>query len=146
MPSTCPTDGLPTNAAIFIQDAHPHNPPAGSRDTTFNPNPGFNGDVYSVALQPGGQIVAAGNFTIVNNYPRNNIVRLNANGTMDTAFLNGLVGANAPVQAVLVQTDGRVLAGGSFSKMNNLNRNGLPPLMSYGTLDSSFYNSAGGDN
>jgi uncharacterized repeat protein (TIGR01451 family)/uncharacterized delta-60 repeat protein len=138
--------GFPTNASVFIQDAETYNRPAGSPDTAFIPDPGFNGDVFSVALQSGGQIVAAGNFTTVNNYPRNNIVRLNADGTMDTAFLNGLVGANAAIQAVLVQTDGRVLAGGSFTKMNGLNRNGLARLMSDGTLDSSFNTGAGGDN
>ena len=140
------TYGFPTNVQVFIQDAELFNRPAGSPDSVFNPNPGFNGDVFSVAIQSGGQIVAAGSFSTVNNYPRNNIARLNADGSMDTTFLNGLVGANAPIQAVLVQTDGRVLAGGSFSKMNGLNRNGLARLMTDGTLDSSFNTAAGGDN
>ena len=138
--------GSQINVPVFIVDAQRFNLPAGSPDTSFAPNPGFNGDVYGVALQPNGQIIAVGNFSVVNNYPRNSIVRLNADSSLDTTFLNGLAGANGPIQTVLVQTDGRILVGGSFSKINSLNRNGLTRLMSDGTLDSSFNSSAGGDS
>jgi len=59
--------------------------------------------------------------------------------SVDTTFLNnGTHRANGPIQTILVQTDGRLLVGGPFSKINNLNRNGLARLMSDGTLDSSF--------
>ncbi len=138
--------GSPTSARVYIVDAQSFNLPAGSPDTFFAPNPGFNGDVYGVSLQTNGQIVAAGAFTVVNNFPRNNIARLNADGSMDTTFLNGLAGANGPIQTLLVQSDGRILAGGPFTKINNLNRNGLARLMSDGTLDSSFNAGAGGDS
>jgi uncharacterized repeat protein (TIGR01451 family)/uncharacterized delta-60 repeat protein len=138
--------GFPTSAQVYIVDAQTNNVPAGSVDTFFAPNPGFDGDVYSVGLQTNGQIVAAGAFSVVNNFPRNSIARLNADGSIDTTFLNGLAGANGPIQTILVQTDGRILAGGPFTKMNQLNRNGLTRLMSDGTLDSSFNAGAGGDN
>ena len=145
-PSQPGTLGYPSSALVYIVDAETFNYPAGSPDTSFVPNPGFNGDVYGVALQTNGQIVAVGNFSIVNNYPRNGIARLNTDSTIDTTFLNGLAGANGPIQTVLIQTDGRILAAGPFSQMNNLNRNGLVRLMSDGTLDSSFNSGAGGDN
>ncbi len=58
----------------------------------------------------------------------------------------GSAGANGPIQTILVQTDGRILAGGPFTKINGLNRNGLVRLMSDGSLDSSFDAGAGGDN
>ncbi len=138
--------GYQTNARVFIVDAQRFTRPAGSYDTSFIPSPGFNGDVYGIALQTNSQIIAVGNFSVVNNYPRNCIVRLNADSSLDTTFLNGLVGANGPVQTALVQTDGRIIVGGSFSKINNLNRNGLTRLMTDGTLDSSFNSSAGGDS
>ena len=138
--------GSQSSARVYIVDAEYFNYPAGAVDTLFTPNPGFNGDVYSVAMQTNGQIVAVGAFTVVNNFPRNHIVRLNADSSIDTTFLNGLVGANGPIQTVLVQSDGRILAGGPFTKVDNLNRNGLVRLMSDGTLDSSFNAGAGGDN
>jgi uncharacterized delta-60 repeat protein/uncharacterized repeat protein (TIGR01451 family) len=138
--------GSPTNAQVHIVDAETYTYPAGSPDTSFTPNPGFNGDVYSVGLQTNGQIVAAGAFSIVDNYPRNNIARLNADSSLDTSFLNGLAGANGSVQTVLVQSDGRIVAGGSFTKVDDLNRNGLVRLMSDGSLDSSFNAGAGGDS
>ena len=138
--------GSQSSARVYIVDAESFNYPAGSVDRLFAPNPGFNGDVYSVGVQTNGQIVAAGAFTIVNNYPRNRIARLNADGSIDTTFLNGLAGANGPIQTLLVQSDGRMLAGGPFTKVDNLNRNGLARLMSDGTLDSSFNAGAGGDN
>ncbi len=80
--------GLPDQRAVYIVDAQSFNYPAGSLDTGFAPNPGFNGDVSSVGLQTNGQIVAAGAFTVVNNFPRNSIARLNANGSIDTTFLD----------------------------------------------------------
>lgn len=138
--------GFPTSAQVYIVDAQTNNVPAGSVDTFFAPNPGFDGDVYSVGLQADGQIVAAGAFSVVNDFPRNSIARLSTDGSIDTTFLNGLAGANGPIQTILMQTDGRILAGGPFTKMNLLNRNGLARLMSDGTLDSSFNAGAGGDN
>jgi uncharacterized repeat protein (TIGR01451 family)/uncharacterized delta-60 repeat protein len=145
-PSQPGTLGSPSSALVYIVDAETFNYPAGSPDSSFVPNPGFNGDVYGVALQTNGGIIAVGDFSIVNNFPRNGIARLNTDSTIDTTFLNGLAGANGPIQTVLIQTDGRILAAGTFSQMNNLNRNGLVRLMSDGTLDSSFNSGAGGDN
>ena len=52
---------------------------------------------------------------MVNNYPRNRIARLNADGSLDSTFLdpnNGLSGANGAIQTMLVQSDGRILASG----------------------------------
>ena len=138
--------GYQTSARVYIVDAESFNLPAGSPDTSFVSDPGFNGDVYSVGLQTNGQIIAAGAFSVLNNFPRNNIARLNADSSIDTTFLNGLAGANGPIQTVLVQSNGRILAGGPFTKMDGLNRNGLVRLMSDGSLDSSFNAGAGGDN
>jgi uncharacterized repeat protein (TIGR01451 family)/uncharacterized delta-60 repeat protein len=144
-PSQPGTLGYPSSAQVYIVDAESFIYPAGSPDG-FDPDPGFNGDVFGVALQTNGQIVAVGDFTVVNNYPRSGIARLNTDSTIDTAFLNQLAGANGPIQTLLIQTDGRILAGGPFTQVNNLNRNGLARLMSDGTLDSSFNSAAGGDN
>ena len=131
---------VPTNATVSIQDAEGssyHQP--GPVDTGFNPlYGGMNDDVYCVALQPNGQIIAGGNFTQVNGNNLNRIVRLNANNTVDTGFLNSLTGANGAVEAVVVQTDGRVLLGGAFSRVNGFSHNSIARLQTDGSSDTSF--------
>ncbi len=141
--------GFQTNSRVYIVDAETFNQPPGSPDTAFVTSPGFNGDVNSVAVQTNGQILAAGAFTIANNSPRAGIARLNSDGTLDSGFLNannGLSGANGAIQTILLQSDGRILAGGPFTKVDGLNRNGLARFMPDGTLDSSFNAGAGGDS
>ena len=106
--------------------------------------PGMNGDVLALALQTNGQILAGGNFTAVNGTPENYIARLNADGSLDNAgFLNGLVGANGAVQAVVCQTDSRVVIGGAFTTADGIFRNYIARLMTDGSLDTSFNPGAG---
>ena len=84
------------------------------------------GDVLALALQPNGQIVVGGNYTAVANVPENNIARLNADGTLDDNFLNGLYGADGPVNALAVQSNSRILMGGAFTSVNGIYRNCVP--------------------
>jgi uncharacterized delta-60 repeat protein len=129
--------GSPSSAVVNILDAETYNRPPGSPDGTFDA--GMNGDVLALALQPNGQILAGGSFTFVNGVPENSIARLNADGSLDSAgFLNGLAGANGTVQAVVCQTDGRVLIGGSFTSADGITRNHIARLMTDGSLDTSF--------
>jgi uncharacterized repeat protein (TIGR01451 family)/uncharacterized delta-60 repeat protein len=131
--------GFPSFSLVNILDASFYDQTPGSPDTTFKADPGFNDDVYSIALQPGGQIVAAGNFTVANGLPINHIARLNADGTIDTTFLvNLLGGANDAVRAVISQTDTRMVVGGAFSTFNTVARNGLARLNFDGNVDTGF--------
>jgi uncharacterized repeat protein (TIGR01451 family)/uncharacterized delta-60 repeat protein len=138
--------GFPTTAVVNIRDAQTFNQPAGSVDTTFNPNPGLNGNVFSLALQTNGQIIVAGDFTSANSFQRGAIARFNGDSTIDTGFLSIQSGANGTIQSVLVQTDGRILAGGSFTVMNGIARTRLVRLLTDGNIDSSFVSSAAADN
>ena len=63
-------------------------------------------------MQTNGQILVGGSFTTLNGTARNNIGRLNPDGTLDTAFDPG---AGGLVHALVVQADGKILAGGSFT-------------------------------
>ena len=129
--------GSPSNAVVNILDANYYIWPPGSPDGSFTP--GMNGDVLALALQPNGQILAGGNFTFVNGVPENCIARLNADGSLDRAgFLNGYSGANGAVQAVVCQTDGRVIIGGAFNNVDGTARNRIARLMTDGSLDTSF--------
>jgi uncharacterized delta-60 repeat protein len=139
------TLGAVSNAQVNILDVESFNRPSGSPDTAFN-SPGINGSVFSLALQTNGQILAGGNFSAVGTVAKNNIARLNPDGTLDANFLSGLSGANGPVLALVCQTDGQILAAGSFSAINGVNRNYISRLNTDGSLDSTFNPGLGADN
>jgi uncharacterized delta-60 repeat protein len=136
--------GSPINAKVNILDAEYYNWPPGLLDGTFTP--GMNGDVLALALQTNRQILVGGNFTYVNGTPENYIARLNADGSLDSAgFLNGYSGANGAVQAIVCQTDNRVIIGGAFISVDGIARNHIARLMTDGSLDTSFNPGPGAD-
>jgi uncharacterized delta-60 repeat protein len=137
--------GTFVNAAVHIVDAESYNRPPGSPDTAFIAA-GMNGSVFTLALQPGGQILAGGSFTAVGTQPEGGFARLNPDGTLDTSFLSGLAGANGSVQSIVCQTDGRILLGGSFGSVNGVFRNFIARVMTDGSLDTSFNPGSGADN
>jgi uncharacterized delta-60 repeat protein len=115
----------------------------GTLDTAFNPQP--NDDVYALALQADGKILIGGAFDGFTpnggaNVARNVIARLNPDGTVDPAFDPNVEGN---VQALAVQPDGKILAGGSFSSLApfggaSVTRNCLARLNPDGTVDNAF--------
>lgn len=140
------TLGSPTNSTVNIVDAETYNQPPGSSDSAFDPSAGMNGSVFALALQSDGQIVAGGNFTIANGSPINRIARLNTDGTLDTSFLNGLSGADGAINALISQTDDRIVVGGAFANIDGIIRSRVARLMTDGSLDTSFNPGSGADN
>jgi len=137
--------GSTTAAIVQILDAESYNRPPGSPDAGFIAA-GMNGNVFTLALQPGGQILAGGNFTAVGSTSEGSFARLNPDGTLDTTFLSGLAGANGSVQSIVCQTDGRILVGGSFGSVDGYYRNFIARVMTDGSLDTSFNPGSGADN
>ncbi|WP_415793372.1 delta-60 repeat domain-containing protein, partial [Flavobacterium saliperosum] len=80
----------------------------------FGSLPGFNNAFNSTATQPDGKIVMGGFFTAFKGVTENYIIRLNADGSKDTAFNTG-TGFNDYVYSVVLQPDGKVLVGGYFT-------------------------------
>ncbi len=112
----------------------------GSLDTTFNIGTGINGSyVNMLAVQPDGDVVIVGLFSQFNGVSRNNLARLNSDGSLDTSF-NPTGGANAPVYAVALQTDGKILIGGDFTSVGGYSYDRLARLNSDGSVDTSFVN------
>ena len=109
----------------------------GTLDSAFNPGSGAPAIVWSLALQPDGKILAAGNFTFFNQKRCGHIVRLNPDGGVDTSFTTG-GGADAPVYAVALQSDGKILIGGDFVQANKVERNRVARLNPDGSLDPTF--------
>jgi uncharacterized delta-60 repeat protein len=113
-------------------------------------NPGVNGAVGSIAVQADGKIFIAGNdFTTVAGQSHTNLARLNADGTLDSAFnlnLGPIDNYPSPwVDAVAVQSEGRVLIGGGFVAWNGQWQTNLTQLKPDGSTDTGFNPEATGD-
>ena len=86
----------------------------GSIDTSFNIGTGFNNTVSTLAIQSDGKIVVGGQFTTYQGVSANRIVRLNSNGSIDTSFNIG-TGFNNWVNTLAIQSDGKIVGGGTFT-------------------------------
>jgi uncharacterized delta-60 repeat protein len=103
-------------------------------------NPGANGSVTAIAIQPDGRIIIGGAFTLVAGQSRGRIARLNSDGTLDAAFDPG---ANGSVNCILVMEDSKILVGGSFSILGGSGRTNIGRLNADGTVDATFVARAG---
>ncbi|HEY0606273.1 MAG TPA: hypothetical protein VGD58_25345 [Herpetosiphonaceae bacterium] len=111
--------------------------PDGTIDPSFNPGLGANSSIRAIALQPDGKILIGGEFNAVNGIARGGIARLHANGALDESFAVG-GGTNGRVFGLALQPDGKIVIGGSFSAVNNVERISIARLNSDGSLDTTF--------
>ncbi|MFC4818317.1 MULTISPECIES: T9SS type A sorting domain-containing protein [unclassified Flavobacterium] len=121
----------------------------GSLDTNFNSSgTGANGvnSIYGMDIQQDGKIIIGGDFTAYNGVSRNNIARLNTDGTLDTSFNSGNGGNTTSIDEIIIQPDGKILIAGPFTSYNNFPMNGLARLNTDGSLDTSFVIGTGFDN
>jgi uncharacterized delta-60 repeat protein len=108
----------------------------GTSDTNFNPGPITYG-VAAIALQPDGKVVITRKFIGDFGATTNDVVRLNSNGGLDNSFTPAIFETFA-VNSIAVQSNGRILVGGSFERINGTNCNNLVRLYPSGGLDGSF--------
>ena len=111
--------------------------PNGEVDSTFNTGRGFDEKVSVIIVQPDGKLLVGGSFTNFNGTPRRYIARLHENGTLDTSFRVN-PGPDAPITAIALQADGKVLVGGRFIYYDRFFRQYLARLLPDGALDRSF--------
>ncbi|MBS1742086.1 MAG: T9SS type A sorting domain-containing protein [Bacteroidetes bacterium] len=120
--------------------------------------------IFSMAVQTDGKIIAGGHFTRISGTggapSYSNIARLNSDGKRDQTF-NGTftdeggsilnIGAfGGDVNAVAIQADGKILAGGDFTNYrtasNTINVNRIMRLTSDGDVDVDFNAGGSGAN
>jgi uncharacterized delta-60 repeat protein len=106
---------------------------------SFDPN--ANSVVWSIAVQADGKILAGGDFNGANSIggqARNRIARLDATTGLADSFNPN---ANNTVNAIAVQADGKILAGGFFNGPNSIGgqtRNRIARLEIDGRLDQTL--------
>lgn len=117
----------------------------GSIDLTFNINSGFNDVVKSLIIQTDGKIIVGGAFTSFSNGTKNRIVRLNQNGIEDNTFVIG-TGFDNSVNAMDLQTDGKIIIVGEFTYYNASLSNRIIRLNTNGSKDQNFIVGVGFNN
>ena len=114
----------------------------GSLDASFNPGTGFYSSVslnivYSIVLQPDGNVITAGEFNSYNGTPCNGIARLTPTGALDATFAIG-TGANAQVRGVAMRADGSFIICGPFTNFSTRGCGGVAHVSTTGQPDSAF--------
>ena len=113
----------------LAQQINPYFNPAFSLDSNAN--------AISQVLIDGSSSVLVGSFTSYNGYPSPGIVKLSANGSVDTSFNVGTgipYGANSIVKDV----NGNYLVAGTFSTYNGVTTGSLIRILPNGALDTNF--------
>jgi uncharacterized delta-60 repeat protein len=98
---------------------------SGGRDIWGNPT-----EIRAIEGQPDGKLLVAGLFTRFHGQSHRGIARLHADGRLDSTFsagegfdFAGAFGPNTPqVEAMVLLPDGQVLVGGSFNRVNGVER------------------------
>ena len=101
------------------------------------------GTIYATAVQADGKVIIGGIFSFVNGTARNNIARLNADGTLDTTWNPN---ANASVFALALDGSGNVYVGGQFGSIGGLSRSNIAkiPTTGSGAADATWNPGANG--
>ena len=109
----------------------------GMLDLTFDPlsSDVFGGVVNAIAIQDNGQIIVGGDFTAIGGLPRNNLARLNADGSADPTFDPN---PNFPVFDIVLTEDNKILVGGQFNEIAGSQQYRLAKLNLDGSIDATF--------
>ena len=103
--------------------------PSGNFDPSFGSGTGANGIINAMVIQSDGKIIVAGNFTTFNGVSRENIARLNSDGSLDESF-NPAAAATDDILEVLIQQDGKIIIA-DYTK-------GIVRMNTDGSLDTDF--------
>jgi len=111
----------------------------GTIDNDFNVGSGFDSDINSGSIiqQTDYKLVIGGSFTTYDGSTYNYIIRLNTDGTIDDSFNVGS-GFDNSVVALIQQSDGKLVVGGSFTTYDGSTYNKIIRLNTDGTIDNGF--------
>jgi uncharacterized delta-60 repeat protein len=115
----------------------------GSKDTSFISGTGFNNGISALALQNDGKIIIGGSFTTYKEFNDMFIIRLNADGSKNINFNNGNGFSGKNVTSISLQSDGKILIGGTFFSYQGITKNGICRLNTNGSIDNSFISGTG---
>lgn len=115
----------------------------GTLDATFATGTGLSPGLASeIAVQADGKVLVGGTFTSFAGTTVGRLVRILPTGAIDPAFNPGGAGAGNAVNAIVVQGDGSILIGGSFTTYNGIAKLRIARLNTNGGIDATFTGTA----
>lgn len=119
----------------------------GTRDASFDPGEGFNAPANTVAVLPDGSLLVGGEFAYCDRSGQSGCLRLSTSGAVDLTFNpgTGAGGTGTSVRCIVVQSDERIIIGGTFRSFNGQLRRSLCRLNNDGSLDETFITGEGFD-
>jgi uncharacterized delta-60 repeat protein len=113
----------------------------GTIDPTFNNTGTGANTIQKVISQPDGKIFIAGAFTIYNGIARKGVARLNTDGSLDNTFDpgSGLGLLGSYNQTMVLQSDGKIIVGGSFKSFNGITAGNVVRINPDGKQDTTFH-------
>ena len=115
--------------------------PSVTRLVRYTATGAIDGTFNSPIVDPADWTVDSAGRVIVS---KNGFFRLNLDGTIDTSFNVNIIG-DSNVTAVAVQSNGKMILGGEFSKANGINSGRIAKINQDGTTDTSFNSGSGFD-
>lgn len=113
----------------------------GSADTSFNPGTGPDGTILQMYEQSDGKVLLHGTFSNYNGSSASRIVRINADGSIDTSFNTG-TGLN-DIGKMAVQSDGKIIITDRFvTNFNENSVNGIVRINTDGSIDTTLTSTA----
>jgi len=119
----------------------------GDLDTGYNASLSTpaTGRIEATAIQPDGKVLVYGNFSIVSGTPVNpnpigpTLIRINADGTLDTSFIAPFIAPSAQViPDIALQSNGKIIVAGGFPTVGGQTMWGIARLNQDGSLDPTF--------
>jgi len=108
-------------------------------DTSLVIGTGFNGLTSGIDVDSFGRILVAGSYSTYSGVTAAKFIRLEADGSIDNAFLTNLgTGFNNVTNDVLALPDNSMYVSGYFTSVNGTAKSHLVRLLSGGTIDSTF--------
>jgi uncharacterized delta-60 repeat protein len=113
--------------------------PDGSVDLGFDPGQGLdkNLNIFSIAPIQNSKVLVGGVFQGFGGFPVQNLVCLNSDGSVDTAFLSG-TGPNGTVHHLAEDGNGKIIVAGDFLSFNEQPLRRIARLSPDGSLDETF--------
>ncbi len=112
---------------------------AGKMDLLFPIRLADDASVTTFERQADGKLFVAGKFVTLGSLVRRDIMRLNADGTVDTGFdIGSGIGATGSVLALKTLPNGQLYAGGTFNQVNGQFVSRLVRMNADGVVDTTF--------
>ncbi len=124
-------------------------------EADFNPGGGISNSqqpdyefdrANTAAVQPDGKILVGGSFSSFNGIARQNIVRLNADGSVDAGFVSPsftVFNFRSEIFSIALQPDGKIIVAGRFSTVGGVASPSIARLNANGTVDATFHSPFG---